>query len=37
MSYLNDVVKLRHGTIEDGAMRFSRRAEAPEPARARTA
>jgi hypothetical protein len=25
MSYLNDVVMLRHGRIKDGVMRFSRR------------
>jgi monooxygenase len=25
MSYLNDVVSLRHGRIDDGVMRFSRR------------
>ncbi len=31
MSYAHDVVTLRHGKINDGAMRFSRltRAEAP--------
>jgi monooxygenase len=37
MSYLHDAVTLRHGKINDGAMRFSRRAAATEPARARTA
>jgi cation diffusion facilitator CzcD-associated flavoprotein CzcO len=37
MSYAHDVVTLRHGKINDGAMRFSRRAAATEPARARTA
>ena len=37
MSYLNDVVALRHGKLDDGAMRFSRRTAAAEPARARTA
>jgi len=35
MSYAHDVVTLRYGKIDDGAMRFSRRA-ATEPARART-
>jgi hypothetical protein len=25
MSYAHDVVKLRHGRIDDGALRFSRR------------
>jgi cation diffusion facilitator CzcD-associated flavoprotein CzcO len=37
MSYAHDVVTLRHGKINDGAMRFSRRAAAAERARARTA
>ena len=37
MSYVNDVVTLRHGKINDGAMRFSRRTAAAEPAGARTA
>jgi monooxygenase len=37
MSYVHDVVTLRHGKISDGAMRFSRRAETTEPPRARTA
>jgi hypothetical protein len=27
MSYAHDVVRLRHGRIEDGAMRFARRDE----------
>jgi len=36
MSYLNDVVALRHGKLDDGAMRFSRRTAA-EPAQAQTA
>jgi cation diffusion facilitator CzcD-associated flavoprotein CzcO len=30
MSYAHDVVRLRHGRIEDGAMRFARREEAAE-------
>ena len=30
MSYAHDVVKLRYGRIDDGAMRFSRR---PAPVR----
>ena len=34
MSYAHDVVKLRYGKINDGAMRFSRRAAAAEPTRA---
>jgi len=37
MSYLNDVVALRHGKLDDGAMRFSRRTAAAEPAQAQTA
>jgi monooxygenase len=37
MSYAHDVVTLRYGKINDGAMRFSRRTTATEPARARTA
>ncbi len=37
MSYLNDVVTLRHGKLDDGAMRFSRRTAAAEPAPAQTA
>ena len=37
MSYRNDVVTLRHGELDDGAMRFSRRTAAAEPARAQTA
>src|SRR5215472_10297552 len=37
MSYAHDVVTLRYGKINDGTMRFSRRAPATEPAPARTA
>ncbi len=37
MSYAHDVVRLRYGKIDDGAMRFSRRSRAAEPAAARTA
>ncbi len=33
MSYANDVVKLRHGRIDDGTMRFSRRPVAHEAVR----
>jgi cation diffusion facilitator CzcD-associated flavoprotein CzcO len=32
MSYLNDVLKLRHGRIDDGAMRFSRLTAPERPA-----
>jgi monooxygenase len=37
MSYAHDVVTLRYGKIDDGAMRFSRRSAAARPAAARTA
>ena len=37
MSYLHDVVTLRHRAIDDGAMRFSRRTGSGEQAEARTA
>jgi cation diffusion facilitator CzcD-associated flavoprotein CzcO len=37
MSYANDVVTLRYGRINDGAMRFSRRTGAKAPAPAHTA
>jgi monooxygenase len=37
MSYAHDLVALRYGRIDDGAMRFSRRAAAPRPAAARPA
>ncbi|MDI6102735.1 NAD(P)/FAD-dependent oxidoreductase [Actinoplanes sp. NEAU-A12] len=33
MSYAHDLLKLRHGRIEDGAMRFSRRPASQEAAR----
>jgi cation diffusion facilitator CzcD-associated flavoprotein CzcO len=36
VSYAN-VVTLRHGKIDDGTMRFARRAQAREPASAQTA
>ena len=32
MSYLNDVVTLRHGRIDDGVLRFSRRGAGVSPA-----
>jgi hypothetical protein len=32
MSYLNDVVTLRHGRIDDGVLRFSRRGATVSPA-----
>lgn len=34
MSYLNDLITLRHGKIDDGTMRFSRLAKVRRPARA---